>query len=1222
MQAINNHNVSEPLRLTLRQQAVLEALKRKETEKYPLSRWYHGALYAFDDERNPDRVAQAAQSLREILEKLPLVVLGVELPRSSSKFAQKRSLIEHRLLKDKKRYSQGWKYNEIDVSLDETLKEVENYCDLYKTLPSRRQQIQRAVTEIDPMSNQFDNRIQGEKRKRLGQLRDELEGFAHHRTPNVEEFKQCLGELERTVFELLAPITAEDQKEIQAILRRSNRSATDIERIFSLIKRKGANYVYFFKQSAETADIAWLSHLDKRGYFANPPTAELISEEQINFPYWWPMHYLVGIAKHAPDKVIGIVKKLPSVDNPWVHHEILNIALRLSGEQSTRLLSKILESTGLEYKFWANQYTNLLTHWITQNQNSAALELTRALVEFTPDPESEVKRQRWHENSEDPATIAETLLEPLPRIDSGVYHEVMTKGVYPLAETEPYKVARILIDATANMIRLRIHKHTPGTNEDFSESWCERLDESRGNSEDPKETLVHALVFACDQVFKSARDSVTDLDKILRNQQWKIFRRIRQHLCAQHLNVETKPWIRELILTHEDYHLWGYRDEFQRMIKSACKYFGESLLSNDELNRIFNTIRSGPSKTGYKEWMKWLGEEFNEERFTKRQRHFHRMQLRPFVPLLFGNHAVYFHELEKGANILISDEDYSPPKVGSVSVSNRSPRSTEDLENFTDEELLFFINEWNEETQLFEHNNLIKIDIEGLSRTFQTVFQEQIIPNSKRHKFWMENCQKIERPIFVERMIGVMREWVEENKFDYFDEWLTFSEWVLSHPDDRTDEIYDRHAGESRDNPNWSNSRWAIADVIGSCFRRDVNPPVSARAQLAILLEMLCTQYNWHLDNNRESFSNKMDLADKAINNVRGGALRDLVNFGLWLRRHDLATDTSEVTSILEKRFAPEVTHSLTLPEYAILGLNYNRIFYLNKSWATEHKSDFFPQADLQAWLAAFGSFVHYNGACNLTFDVLKDDYGFALKHLKDLEKQGRNKGAVVYSLAKAIYSYYLSDIYSLRSEDSLLERYYQVTDNNRKHWANLFEHAGRTMWTNEHLDPNLREKFIAFFDWRIEVAEPNELQRFTFWMRAEYLDAPWRLEALAKILDVCKPADMLDSFPWEVLCKMLPDYTAKVVACFAKLTDGIGAGNINIYAEEAKAILKTGLESSDENIRRDAVRAHENLLSVGRLDMEALADEMANKFMEFVGPGRPPLSNHAVSREGIYEDD
>lgn len=34
-----------------------------------------------------------------------------------------------------------------------------------------------------------------------------------------------------------------------------------------------------------------------------------------------------------------------------------------------------------------------------------------------------------------------------------------------------------------------------------------------------------------------------------------------------------------------------------------------------------------------------------------------------------------------------------------------------------------------------------------------------------------------------------------------------------------------------------------------------------------------------------------------------------------------------------------------------------------------------------------------------------------------------------------------------------------------------------------------------------------------------------------------------------------------------------------------------------------------------------ALLDELADKFMEFVGPDFPPLSDYAVSREGIYED-
>ncbi|MCY4352912.1 MAG: hypothetical protein OXC45_07390 [Gemmatimonadetes bacterium] len=35
----------------------------------------------------------------------------------------------------------------------------------------------------------------------------------------------------------------------------------------------------------------------------------------------------------------------------------------------------------------------------------------------------------------------------------------------------------------------------------------------------------------------------------------------------------------------------------------------------------------------------------------------------------------------------------------------------------------------------------------------------------------------------------------------------------------------------------------------------------------------------------------------------------------------------------------------------------------------------------------------------------------------------------------------------------------------------------------------------------------------------------------------------------------------------------------------------------------------------------EALADALADKFMEYVGPDCPPLSGYAVSREGLYED-
>ena len=35
----------------------------------------------------------------------------------------------------------------------------------------------------------------------------------------------------------------------------------------------------------------------------------------------------------------------------------------------------------------------------------------------------------------------------------------------------------------------------------------------------------------------------------------------------------------------------------------------------------------------------------------------------------------------------------------------------------------------------------------------------------------------------------------------------------------------------------------------------------------------------------------------------------------------------------------------------------------------------------------------------------------------------------------------------------------------------------------------------------------------------------------------------------------------------------------------------------------------------------EILADQLADEFMAYVGPECPPLSDYAVSREGLYED-
>ena len=94
-----------------------------------------------------------------------------------------------------------------------------------------------------------------------------------------------------------------------------------------------------------------------------------------------------------------------------------------------------------------------------------------------------------------------------------------------------------------------------------------------------------------------------DMDKILRKQHWKIFKRLRYHLYAKYPNEKTKLWIRESILTHKDYGPMGASYEFQQMIRGACEHFGETLLTEAERSCIFDQILKGPSKENYRLWL-------------------------------------------------------------------------------------------------------------------------------------------------------------------------------------------------------------------------------------------------------------------------------------------------------------------------------------------------------------------------------------------------------------------------------------------------------------------------------------------------------------------------------------------------------------------------------------------------------------------------------------------
>ena len=935
----------------------------------------------------------------------------------------------------------------------------------------------------------------------------------------------------------------------------------------------------------------WIEPLAKRGFFKHPPELKHLPDGYVQYPFWPEFQYLKNVAQEAPDQVIDVIGGISSTktNNSRFYEDVIDIALKVDPSHSTKLEARILEYASGTHRFLNPRFEKVLCHWSSDDQVESALTLTQALVNFQPDPQTKEKQARRKGDPDDLTTF----LEPRPRFNEWEFEQILDKGVRPVSEKAPYQTARILIDATARMIRLTFHqdeREEVGSN-DHSTIWCPRVNGPSGRHSDSKEILVHSLTFTCEKVFEISPKSVSALDHALRNQRWDVFMRIRQHVYALHPNEQTKPWIREMILAHGDYGKWEYEFEFQCMISRACENFGANLLTTPERKQLFEAILNGPSEQAFREWM---GDRFTKELFEKRKRNFHRMQLRPFAPVLFGRYVEYYQELKSEADKPVTDDDYAPYKSEGVkSGEERSPRSTDELEKMSDEEILSFLNKW-ENIHRDPEKWWVDINFEGLARAFQSIFKKDIIPNESRLNFWIENRKRIERPIYVKTMVSAVHEQVRLKQFDRLDQWFHLCEWVLSHPDQSKKKDINR-SDTSREHADWQSSRRAVGDFVRACLQKDVNVSISERDRLASLLDKLCTQYDRQLDDNEPVLLNQDDQLTEAINITRSRALENLVDFGYWVRRqmqNDQA-DTPEVFTVLEKRLGSGCVRDLTLPEYALLGLQFGRICGLNRKWATQHKSDFFPQEIFTKWKEAFGNFLKYNRPYRLAFDIMRGDIVFALENIGNFRIGSDGTTNLTDKLGEHLFTYYLWDVIPLTGKDSLLERFYEKTQEDKDRWAQLFDFVGRSLKNSgKQLKEGLEHRIIKFFDWRLEKKEPSELREFTFWLQAEGLDPEWRLRSYSSTLDVSGSVDIGIFSQVKALSGMLGKHTPRVVACFAKLVDrAIEGDNTNyIASDEARPILRAGLDSGDATVRKNAERARENLLRRGHLDL--LAEE------------------------------
>ena len=190
---------------------ILEDLDSELEQDHKLNSMYQGALRVLDDKSNPDRFSQAANSIRELMDKLPEYL---NIPTGTKVWILKNKVRE--LLNEYKR-----------IPAEKFLKRLGDFFNWFESNnPTRKDQMKRTLRKIDVAYNELDDLLAKREVESWDGLRRYFLKILHHGVLGDEkEFRIRLGQLEGIILNKRKPQTSDDFNEIDKILKEGNYNA-------------------------------------------------------------------------------------------------------------------------------------------------------------------------------------------------------------------------------------------------------------------------------------------------------------------------------------------------------------------------------------------------------------------------------------------------------------------------------------------------------------------------------------------------------------------------------------------------------------------------------------------------------------------------------------------------------------------------------------------------------------------------------------------------------------------------------------------------------------------------------------------------------------------------------------------------------------------------------------------------------------------------------------
>jgi hypothetical protein len=931
-----------------------------------------------------------------------------------------------------------------------------------------------------------------------------------------------------------------------------------VDRVVAEATKRTENLDYFFDR-LESPE--WIEPLRERGFWANPPEQVIDDEGYVRAPGWSQSRYLARVAAAAPSEVIDTIRSIRT-DNERVHEDFEDAALVMPAAEAREVADLEAEWLSTRDRIYYSlpwKTVGLIEKLAADGEIEAAFRLFRVMFEALPDVAGPAEWRLPHARS---------------RFSDWEYDHLLAEAAMKLLAAAPSETVRTLGDLL-NGALVFLAADGEGVPDRL---WRTRISSDQHRALNVEDSLLSALRDVARRIREAAALSDAELADLLGAYSSDVFARVLTDALTQ--PPDPDPAIAgALMMDTEELAEHEPSPEYRELLQTRA-----ALLSAEHLQQLLAVIDAGPDVDRFRELAEKYGDRTPSAEDTRAfVRRWQAGRLRLLVDVLPPDW------LQRCEELVAEFGDVDIPLSGEARtfVGPTSPASVEELAAMTDDALVAYLRDWEPEQSWDAPST------EGLARSFGAFVEA----HPERFAQITASLRDV-KPAYVQWALHGLEQALRHGRSFRWAAVLDLLVWIAEQPRARPGGRGDDYADLD---PGWVWTRKAIASLVEAGLQTDSETalPFEERERVWSVVSAIADDPDPTQDDEERYGGHNMDPLTLALNTTRPRAMAAAIAYAVWAFRRLHTSDADrdaaaghffaeapEVPELLNAHLDPERDTSLSVR--SVYGQHFANLFALDHEWAQASAASVFPEEDTGLREAAWGAFVIYNGPYNNLLPVLREQYVRSAELAGSTADRFRwMNGDPRVKVGEHAAMFYLRGVIEL--DDELLETFWRAAPPETK--ASVVDAMGRTARDAPDLADTIAGRLVAIWEQLIDADEPRVRAAFAWWLAARKLPADWRLRQLEGLLDDGvrpEPAFLVT----EELAQLALAEPLRTVQALRQLLEMEREGwAIGAWRDDIVLILRTALDSSDEEARRRAEETIHWLGALGHRDFGMLLE-------------------------------